>query len=170
MRVAASISLLSPPPADGSEENRMLNIVRYQPWSLMNRWHRELDQALSQSTAGAEPVRADGAAWVPSVDVYEEAGRYVVRADIPGVAAKDIDVTAEAGILTIRGDRKASEPVERAAFESIERVSGTFMRRFTLPEPAQEAGITANYANGVLEVVIPKAPRVEAKRISVTVN
>lgn len=148
----------------------MLNIVRYQPWSLMSRWHRELDQALSQSSAGAEPVRPDGAAWMPSVDVYEESGRYVVRADIPGVAAKDIDVKAEGGVLTISGDRKAGTPVESAAFESIERVSGTFMRRFTLPEPAQEGGITANYANGVLEVVIPKAPRVQAKRISVIVN
>jgi len=148
----------------------MLNIVRYQPWSLMNRWHRELDQALNASSASAEPVRPDGAAWMPSVDVHEESGRYVVRADIPGVEAKDIEVTAEGGVLTIRGDRKVGERAEHAAFESIERVSGTFMRRFTLPEPAQEGGISANYANGVLEVVIPKAPRVDARRISVTVN
>lgn len=147
----------------------MLNIIRYQPWSLMNRWHRELDQVLNQGPAGAEPVRADSA-WMPSVDVYEESGRYLVRADIPGVSAKDIEVTAEGGVLTIRGERKADEPVEHNGFESIERVSGTFMRRFTLPEPAQEAGITANYTNGVLEVVVPKAAHVEAKRISVTVN
>ena len=148
----------------------MLNIVRYQPWSLMDRWHRELDQAFNRAQGGVESVRPDGAAWMPSVDVFEESGRYIVRADIPGVAAKDIDVSAEGGILTIRGTRGAAEPAERAAFESIERVSGTFLRRFTLPEPAQEAGITANYVNGVLEVVIPKAPRVEARRISVTVN
>ncbi len=149
----------------------MLNIVRYQPWSLMSRWHRELDQALSQSSAAAEPVRPDGAAWMPSVvDVYDESGRYVVRADIPGVAAKDIEVTAEGGILTISDDRQAGAPATPAEFESIERLSGTFMRRFTRPEPAQEGGITANYANGVLEVVIPKAPAVQAKRISVTVN
>jgi HSP20 family protein len=148
----------------------MLNIVRYQPWSLMNRWHHELDQVFSQASGGPEPVRVDGAAWMPSVDVYEESGRYLVRADIPGVAAKDIEVTADNGVLTIRGERKANEPVERNSFESIERVTGTFARCFTLPEAAQEAGITANYANGVLEVVIPKAPRVEAKRISVTVN
>jgi HSP20 family protein len=148
----------------------MLNIIRYQPWSLMNRWHQELDQVFSQPPSGSEPVRPDGAAWVPSVDVYEESGRYLVRADIPGVTPKDIEVTAEDGVLTIRGERKANEPAERNGFESIERVSGTFMRRFTLPEPAQEAGIKANYANGVLEVEIPKAPRVEAKRISVTVN
>jgi HSP20 family protein len=148
----------------------MLNIVRYPSWSLMNRWHCDLDKAFSQHAAGSERVRPDGAAWIPSVDVYEESGRYRIRADIPGVAAKDIEVTADGGVLTIRGERKAGEPVERNGFESIERVTGTFARRFTLPAAAQEAGITANYANGVLEVVIPKAPRVEAKRISVTVN
>ena len=148
----------------------MLNIIRYQPWSLMNRWHQELDEVLSRPPSGSEPVRPDGATWVPSVDVYEESGRYLVRADIPGVTPKDIEVTAEGGMLTNRGERKANEPAERNGLESVERASGAFMRRFTLPEPAQEAGITANYANGVLEVVIPKAARVEAKRISVTVN
>jgi HSP20 family protein len=148
----------------------MLNIVSYQPWLLMNRWHRELDQVLNPPAGEFEPTRPDGAAWMPSVDVHEESGRYLVRADIPGVAAKDIEVTAEGGMLTIRGERKSLEPLERSGFESVERVSGTFMRRFSLPEPAQEAGITANYSNGVLEVVIPKAPRVEAKRIAVTVN
>jgi HSP20 family protein len=148
----------------------MLNIVHYQPWSLMNRWQRELDQVFNGSSAVPEAARPDSATWMPSVDVYEESGRYLVRADIPGVAVKDIDVTAEGGVLTIRGERNAEEPVERSGFESIERVSGTFMRRFTLPEPAQEAGITANYANGVLEIVVPKAARVEAKRIAVTVN
>jgi HSP20 family protein len=148
----------------------MLAIVRYHPWSLMNRWHRELDQVFSQAPGRSEPVRPDGAASMPSVDAYEESGRYLVRADIPGVTAKDIHVTAENGMLTNRGVRQASEPVQRNSFESIELVSGAFMRRFTLPEPAQEAGITANYTNGILEVVIPKAPRVEPKRISVTVN
>lgn len=148
----------------------MLSFVRYQPWSLMNRWNRELDQVYGAPSGGSEPARADGVAWMPSVDVYENSGRYLVRADIPGVTAKDIEVTAEGGVLTIRGERKAEEPAEHNGFESIERVSGAFMRRFTLPEPAQEAGITANYTNGVLEVVIPKAARVETKRISVTVN
>ena len=148
----------------------MLNVVNYQPWSLMNRWQRELDQVFNGALGGSEPVVTSNTAWMPSVDVREENERFVVRADLPRVAAKDIDVSAEDGVLTIRGDRPANEDVGTTGFERIERVTGAFLRRFTLPESAQAAVITANYANGVLEIVIPKAPRVEAKRIAVTVN
>ena len=148
----------------------MLNVVNYHPWSLMNRWQRELDQAFSGALGGSEPVIASNATWTPSVDVREENERFVVFADLPGVAAKDIEVSAEDGVLTIRGDRPANEHVGNTGFERIERVTGAFLRRLTLPESAQAEIIKANYANGVLEVVIPKAPRVEAKRIPVTVN
>ena len=148
----------------------MLNPVHYQPWSLMNRWYPERYPVFDVGLGGSEPVLPNSAAWLPSVDVQEETDRFVVRADIPGVAAKDIDVSAEDGVLTIRGQRQANEPVANNGFESIERVTGTFLRRFTLPDSLTDAAIKANYANGVLEVVIPKAPRVEAKRIEVTVN
>jgi len=148
----------------------MLNLVHYQPWSLMNRWQRELDQVFDGPTSGSEPVLGTGTAWMPSVDVQEQSDGFLVRADIPGVAADDIEVTAEDGVLTIRGERKASEPVTNNNFESIERTAGTFMRRFALPDVAQTVDIKANYANGVLEIRIPKTPRAESKRILVTVN
>jgi HSP20 family protein len=96
--------------------------------------------------------------------------QFLLRADIPGVAAQDIEITADDGVLTIWGERKGSEPVAGNGFENIERDSGTFMRRFTLPDIAQTADIKANYANGVLEIRIPKAPRAAAKRICVTVS
>ena len=70
----------------------------------------------------------------------------------------------------IRGQRLAREPVKNDGFEHIERAAGTFLRRFTLPESARAEGIKARYADGVLEIEIPKQPRVEAKRIAVTVN
>ncbi len=148
----------------------MLNLVHYQPWSLMTRWHREFDQVFNLPAGGSEPAPGDAAPWFPSVDVHEQNDGFVVRADIPGVAAKDIEVTAEDGVLTIRGERNASRTVASTGFESIERVAGPFMRRFTLPDVAQTADIKANYADGVLEIRIPKTARAEAKRISVTVN
>lgn len=148
----------------------MINLVHYQPWSLMNHWQRELDHVFATAAGDAEPDAADRAAWVPSVDVQEESGRYVVRADLPGVTAKDIDVSVDEGVLTIRGERRASERVGKGSYERIERVTGTFARRFTLPDVAHAAAIKANYTDGVLEVVIPKTPRAEATRISITVN
>jgi HSP20 family protein len=147
----------------------MMNLVYYQPWSLMDRWHREIEQSFTRgSDASQTPVA--NTAWTPPVDLHEESDRFVLRADVPGVALKDIEVSAEDGTLTIRGVRLAKEHVKSEGLEHLERVAGTFLRRFTLPDSARLEGIKARYADGVLEVEIPKQARVEAKRIPITVN
>jgi len=147
-----------------------MNLMYYQPWSLVDRWPRELEQIFNGGFAGSEPVATDPAALTPAVDIQEEKDRFVVRADMPGVAAKDIEVSAEGGKLTIRGTRSTQDRVNDDGFEHVERVAGTFLRRFTLPESAQAEAIKARYSDGVLEIEIPKQPRVEPKRITVTVN
>ena len=147
----------------------MMNLVYYQPWSMMDRWRREIDELFTRSSD--ESLAANStASWSPSVDLQEESDHFVLRADVPGVALKDIEVSAEDGTLTIRGERLAREPVKNDGFEHIERAAGTFLRRFTLPESSRAEGIKARYTDGVLEIEIPKQPRVEAKRIAVTVN
>lgn len=105
--------------------------------------------------------------WIPAVDVVEESERFVVRADLPGVDPKDVEITAEAGVLTLRGKREAVKREERAGYERTERVAGSFVRRFTLPETAQADAITARQVNGVLEVTIPKQPKLQPRRIEV---
>ena len=146
-----------------------MNIVRYEPWRLMGRLHREIDQlfgdAYTTETDGNKVI-----AWTPSVDVHEEADRYTVRADLPGVEAKDIDVTAADGVLTIRGSRHIEKRDNQKGYERLERLSGDFLRRFSLPENARADDIKAKHNNGVLEVVIPKTPVVEPRRVSVEVN
>lgn len=148
----------------------MTNLVYCRPWSLMDQWHHDVNQILNGRLEASQPVLSDSAAWVPSVDLQEEDDRFVLRADVPGVALKDIDITAESGTLTLRGVRVARERVKSDGFEHIERAEGTFLRRFTLPEAAQTEAIKARYTDGVLEIEIPKQPRIEAKRITVTVN
>ncbi len=145
-----------------------MNFMYYGPWSLVDRWPGELEQLFSEGSAGLEPVATVRAALTPAVDIQEENDRFVVRADMPGVTAKDIEVSAEDGKLTIRGTRSTQDRVN--GFEHVERAAGTFLRRFTLPESAQAEAIKARYADGVLEISIPKQPRVEPKRITVTVN
>jgi len=147
-----------------------MNLVYYQPWSLADRWHREIDQYLNRSPDTSQPAVTDTSTWTPPVDLQEESDRFVLRADVPGVALKDIEVSAEGGTLTIRGERLAREHVSSDGFEHIERVAGAFLRRFTLPDSARAEAIKARYTDGVLEVEIPKQPRVEGKRIAVTVN
>jgi HSP20 family protein len=104
------------------------------------------------------------------VDLQEQSDRFVLRADVPGVAPKDIDVSAVDGTLTVRGVRAVRERVNGDGFEHIERVAGAFVRRFTLPDSARADAIKAHYADGVLEIEIPKQPKIEATRIPVTVS
>jgi HSP20 family protein len=148
----------------------MTNLVYYQPWSLLNRWHREIDELFSTSSDASQSTLPNTAAWSPSVDLQEESERFVLRADVPGVSAKDIEVSTDDGMLTVRGERPATERVSGNGFEHIERAAGTFLRRFTLPDAAQADAIKARYSDGVLEIEIPKQPRIEAKRIPVTVT
>jgi HSP20 family protein len=144
-----------------------MTLVRYEPWTVVNRLHHQLDQLFGDAFGAPEASSSRNVAWMPSVDVHEEKDRFVVRADLPGVESKDIEVTAEDGVLTIRGERHIERRENEQGFERLERASGTFMRRFTLPETAQAEGIKAKQVNGVLEVSIPKQPKVEPRRIRI---
>ena len=141
-----------------------MTILRYEPWSLVNRLHRQFDEAFS---ATADAGESDGAWWIPQVDVYEEPERFAVLLDVPGVEPKDIEITAEKGVLTIRGERPALAQEESSAYRRLERRSGKFLRRFTLPESANLDSITAKQTHGVLEVTIPKQAKLQPRRIEV---
>ena len=140
-----------------------MTLVRYQPWAFVTRLQQELDRALSSDT----DVASATVSWIPHVDIHEEAERFVVVADLPGVEGKDIEVTAEKGVLTVKGERRAEKKSADEGFARVERASGSFLRRFTLPESANTENITAKQTNGVLEVSIPKQPKVQPRRISV---
>jgi HSP20 family protein len=140
-----------------------MTFVRYQPWGLVNSLHRQLDQVLGQTLSTETP----SVSWLPRVDVYEESERFVVLADVPGVEPKDINITAEKDVLTIRGERHADKKVSENESARVERATGTFLRRFTLPKGADTESITARHTNGVLEVTIPKRAQAQPRRISV---
>ena len=143
-----------------------MNITRYEPWTFVDMLHRDLDRLASQRglrTDTESPV----ADWAPAVDIVEEKDRYVLRADVPGVRNEDIDISMDGGVLSISGTRHAEERSEDAGIQRIERSTGRFFRRFTLPETADADGIKARCRDGVLEVSIPKVPEVQARRITV---
>jgi HSP20 family protein len=141
-----------------------MTVVRYEPFRLLNRFHRDFSHFFDDTGANGELAVTS---WLPSVDVREEAERFVVSVDLPGVDKKDIEVVAEKGVLTIKGERHSEKKNGDASYERVERVSGKFLRRFTLPENAQADAISAKQTNGVLEVTIPKQPQVQPKRIEV---
>lgn len=135
-----------------------MRIARFEPWSTIDLLQRDLHRTASHDAT---------AAWVPAVDIIEEKGRFLLRADVPGVNAADIDVSMDAGVLTVSGVRLAEESGEDTDVQRTERSTGRFSRRFTLPETADAESITAKSSNGILEVVIPKLPEVQARRITV---
>ncbi len=144
-----------------------MNVIRYEPFGFVNRLHRDLDRLLGSSAALADDTSAVTSDWLPAVDIKEEADGFVIHADVPGVDPKDIDVTLEKGILAIRGQRKSEAREEQDGYRRVERVSGQFFRRFSLPDAAAQDAVEAKYANGVLEVRIPKQPQVQPRRIKV---
>jgi HSP20 family protein len=146
-----------------------MTLVRFEPWNVMNRLNRRIDQILADSVAVPYPAAAGEAepSWVPSVDVHEFPDRFVVLADLPGVEAKDIDITADHGVLTLKGLRQFERRENQQGLERLERVSGRFLRRFTLPENVETDQIKARQNNGVLELTIPKVAAAEPRRVSV---
>jgi HSP20 family protein len=146
-----------------------MNITRFEPWSFFDVLQRDIDRVAGRHVpAMGQRDNGDSVAdWVPAVDIVEEQDRFVLRADVPGVKAEDIDVNMENGVLTVSGERHEESSEQANGVKRIERLTGKFYRRFSLPEVANAEEISAKSANGILEVVIPKQPEIRARRITV---
>jgi HSP20 family protein len=144
-----------------------MTLIRYEPWQVMGRLQRQIDQIFGDSFASPAATGENSVAWIPTVDIHEEPEKFVVRADLPGVDPKDISITAENRVLTLRGQRQFERSENQKGFERLERVEGSFLRRFTLPNNVQDDQIKARHVNGVLEVTIPKVATPEPRRVSV---
>jgi HSP20 family protein len=133
------------------------------------RLQQSLDHLFNESFHSPEggASSAPSVNWVPRVDIHEEKERFVVLADVPGVDPKDIDITADNGVLTVRGERRVEKRETENGYERVERASGAFLRRFKLPEGANTESISAKQTNGVLEVTIPKTPTAQPRKIAI---
>jgi HSP20 family protein len=161
-----------------------MSVIHYQPWHLVNRLHRDIENSLlfrdfdaintgNTGNTGTVARESEIADWSPAVDVRETKDSFVLTADVPGVNPKDIEITTEKGVLTIRGTRQDGAEVndgekanEQLSYR-IERANGRFVRRFKLPESAQAEAVTAKSNYGVLTLTIPKRAEVQPRRIEV---
>jgi HSP20 family protein len=140
-------------------------IIRYEPWGLLNQLQRELTRS-QEDKAGEGSIAT--AEWAPAVDIREEADKFVIHADIPGVKPENIEVSMEAGVLTVKGEKETEAKTEKEGYKRVERTSGSFYRRFSLPDSANGDAINAKCKLGVLEIIIPKREAIQPKRINVT--
>ena len=147
-----------------------MSISRHTPWNVSNGMHRDFRQVFDRFINNEEADQSNvvTSQWAPRVDIREEATRFVIFADIPGVDPKEIEINMDKGILTIKGDRAAEPVSENSQFTRVERSSGTFYRRFALPDSADAENISAAGKHGVLEISIPKKPETTPRRITIT--
>lgn len=96
--------------------------------------------------------------WTPRVDVFEKDGELVVKAEAPGMKKEDIEITLDAGVLVMRGHKRAEQEVKEEHYYRMEQRYGSFYRRLALPFETTAEAITATYADGILEIRIPKPP------------
>ena len=148
-----------------------MNVLRYEPNNVFAQFHNEMNRLLHNEpghTQAARTLDERGAkAWAPAVDVKEEDERFVINADVPGVSPKDIEITMDDGVLSIKGSRNSDSHDATQAYAKVERVYGEFERRFNLPDSADSESIAASSENGVLSISIPKKAVMQPRRIEI---
>ncbi|HEY6552801.1 MAG TPA: Hsp20/alpha crystallin family protein [Vicinamibacteria bacterium] len=149
-------------------------IVRWEPVrdlvSLQDRMNMLFNQSFRGiNRGGTEEDWAQGA-WSPAVDIYEKDGNIVLKAELPGIDAKDVDVSVENNILTLRGERRFDQEVQRENYQRVERSYGAFTRSFTLPTVVDTEKIKAEFKDGVLRMTLPKKEEAKPKQISINVT
>ena len=105
--------------------------------------------------------------WLPSLDVSETSKEIVVKAELPGLEPKDIDVSLDGNVLTLRGERRQEKEENDESFHRVERSYGTFSRSVRLPAEVDQTQIKATYKRGVLKIRLPKSKKAEGRRIEV---
>jgi len=148
-------------------------LARWEPFRDMASLHERIDR-LFEDTLGrlrgelGEPF--EGPRWAPAVDIVETESEIVLKADLPGVDPKDVEINIENDTLSLRGERKYEKDVKEKGYRRLERAYGSFVRSFALPGTVDSEKIEAEYKNGVLEIKLPKRAEAKPKQIKVAVK
>lgn len=145
-------------------------LIRFEParrngelHSLQREFNRLFGTVFDSQTGVAAPARR----WVPAIDVVEEDERYVLRADLPGLGEDDVAIEVEDGVLKVSGERRSENEERKQGYYRLERSSGSFSRSVRLPQGVDAEAIEASFANGVLEVSIPKPEQAKPRRVAI---
>ncbi len=150
----------------------MTHIVRWKPFGnftgLTGPFDRFFDDTFARLQNGEGTIFTS--AWSPAIDTLETDDALLLRADIPGVDPKDVDIEVHDNVLTLKGERKVESDVKEDNFHRVERAYGSFSRSFTLPRSVDAEKVEAGYNRGVLEIRLPKRPEAKPRQIKVAVN
>jgi HSP20 family protein len=145
--------------------NPVRALVRFEPFPRPFSLLDEVEQMAREIFDGRRSAFSSG--LTHSLDVYREEDNLVVKAELPGIKKKDLDISLEDDVLTIKAEKKQEEVKEDAEHYISERHFGQFIRRMTMPFPVDEENISATFKNGLLEMRLPKAEEAGKKRIEI---
>jgi HSP20 family protein len=148
-----------------------MTIVRWEPLRELTSLQSEMNRLFNQvfdapAGTGGGPARR----WVPAMDLVETPDDFVLRADLPGMTREDVKLEIEENVLTVSGERKAEHLENEQGFYRLERAFGTFSRSLTLPKGVDGEAVRASFADGVLEVHIPKPAQAKPRRVEIAVG
>lgn len=148
----------------------MTTISRWEPFRGLSTLHDQVNRLFNETVLRGQGEDSGLTTWSPAVDIYETENELVVKADLPDVSEKDIDVRVENNLLTIRGERKFEKSLSEDNYLRVERSYGTFSRSFSLPNTVNAEAIHAEYKNGVLTVTMPKREESKPRQVKVAVS
>ena len=141
------------------------------PWrpmvGMFEPFHKEMEEMMERFFPGGGPT-SGLRHWAPRVDVEETDKELLVKADLPGVDPKNVEITVENGMLTIRGEKKEDRDVSKKNYHCVERFVGSFQRVLPLPPGVDADKVTATSTNGVVTVSVPKKPESQSRKFTVT--
>lgn len=149
-----------------------MNVLRWDPFRELEEMSERLNRVIGRTSLrrddGKEMLTV--ADWVPAVDIIETESEYLIKAELPEVKKEEVKITLQEGVLTIQGERKQEKEEKGKKFHRIERTYGTFSRSFTLPDYVDDARVSAEFREGVLNLHLPKSEKTKPRAIEVKVS
>ncbi len=147
-------------------------LIRWEPVRELNTIQTEMNRLFNSffdspaAAGGPDPARR----WIPAMDLVQSGDEFVLRADLPGLAERDVQIELQDGVLTISGERKVEHDDQSKGYLRVERSWGAFSRSLTLPEGIDPEAVRASFARGVLEVRIPKPEARKPRKVAISVG
>jgi len=148
----------------------MTTIARWEPFRGLSTLHDQVNRLFNETMFQGRGDESALTSWAPAVDIYETPNELVVKADLPDMQEKDIDIRVENNLLTIGGERKFEKNISEDNYLRAERSYGSFSRSFSLPNTVSTESIHAEYKNGVLTVNLPKREESKPRQVKINVN
>lgn len=148
----------------------MTTITRFDPFREMSSFRDQMSRLFEDTFSRGRSADSDLTVWSPAVDIHETDSELVLKADLPEINEKNLDIRVENNMLTLRGERKFEQATSEDNYLRVERAYGTFSRSFSLPNTVNAEAIQAEYRNGVLTVRMPKREESKPRQIKVSVQ